>query len=486
MNNEIKKMLDTDFDGIGFGIYNNELISILKSINDAKKVVSKKNEAFSKYYDGIFINKFNEREYKDFLLSDGIPCGIGVSDEKKDIGIYINKIGIMITIGKSIGIPVENFLTDTSQEDTYNKLKTELRRKKQQIKNITTLDGLKKEGLISDEALNTVKKYNPLVVSRTVSKITEKMCKDISSILIDLKIVMEKNELELTDKIAPYIDKDKLYLWLAGVIIKRNNDKTLDPDFHKHATLFIIEYYKNLIKKDNNRDYSVIINHISLPTKQSYTTKNFLDDYAEFYENYLFNNQKQDDEILKKLVETPPTNFLLDWEIIPNGHKEYEKSNKNKYQKISTMGDLKASKEEINKQKERLLQEKVMFFTSTCPIIKIKGTNKMDGYYGYIYANGKVIFEKFNSNKSEAIYVMRIDNFKELSKYTKSQLISYINTNDNPNIKRIYHSKNWKEKVVKEINKKETNINELEKLKKAREELVSQNKDEEKIYIKRH
>ena len=46
---------------------------------------------------------------------------------------------------------------------------------------------------------------------------------------------------------------------------------------------------------------------------------------------------------------------------------------------------------------------------------------------------------------------MNLFEFTGLSKLTKPEIIEEINSYNNPNVYRIYHSKNWKDKVKKAV-----------------------------------
>ena len=100
-----------------------------------------------------------------------------------------------------------------------------------------------------------------------------------------------------------------------------------------------------------------------------------------------------------------------------------------------------------------LFIEKKELFDSSSPYLILKGKNSFDGYQGYLYENGKIILEKFYDNyetkkiaTGQAIYVMDIDNFREISKKSKREII------DNKLCMRITHRGNWQEKVLDAIN----------------------------------
>ena len=94
-------------------------------------------------------------------------------------------------------------------------------------------------------------------------------------------------------------------------------------------------------------------------------------------------------------------------------------------------------------------------------VYKIYGVHKFEGYIGYIYPNGTVIFEKYYENiktkkvaSSSATYVMRLDNFMEMSKLSKTEIIRIIHRDSGANVKRIFHRENmerWKSDIFRVI-----------------------------------
>lgn len=114
---------------------------------------------------------------------------------------------------------------------------------------------------------------------------------------------------------------------------------------------------------------------------------------------------------------------------------------------------LKTKREPKEHDLLELYMEKKAFFDSSHPYLIIRGKNTFDGYAGYLYDNGIVVLEKFFENHkqtrvavNEAIYVMNMENFLELSQRSKSNII------DNHLCNRYIHKGNWQEKVLKEIN----------------------------------
>jgi len=117
-------------------------------------------------------------------------------------------------------------------------------------------------------------------------------------------------------------------------------------------------------------------------------------------------------------------------------------------------------------RKYDLLEQKIQFFSNSNPLFELSGINTFDGYLAYMYSNGVVVFEKFfkQSRKingknmlvpvsGEAIYVMNFQEFADLSKYSKMELIQEIRDFNNPNVKRVFHYKNkWQNELNDIIN----------------------------------
>ncbi len=124
------------------------------------------------------------------------------------------------------------------------------------------------------------------------------------------------------------------------------------------------------------------------------------------------------------------------------------------------------SEEERKHTEDRLLNlyiQKKTFFDGTDPYFRIKGKQTFDGYVGYIYSNSLVILERYYKDveetkltENEAIYILRMQDFYELSKHSKLYLMA------SPLCKRVYHRGLWQERVLEYINKKENTINPVE------------------------
>lgn len=166
-------------------------------------------------------------------------------------------------------------------------------------------------------------------------------------------------------------------------------------------------------------------------------------------------------DMTKEEIEEFIKAFLVDlsanWKLLPPEDNTVDEAVKTsvsrKYRKLTP--------EERKEKQEKLIKlyvEKRNFFDSTDPYFRIRGEGTYEGYVGYIYSNSVVILEKYYDNEEkkklaqgDAIYVLNMQDFYELSRYSKTHLIA------NHLCNRVYHRGNWQEKVLKYINR-ETNL----------------------------
>ena len=163
----------------------------------------------------------------------------------------------------------------------------------------------------------------------------------------------------------------------------------------------------------------------------------------------------------------------LSWEFLP---EKDESEQIGKRASIFKVSKTEEEKKKLEDTKEQLLEQKIQLFASLPYITSLKGTNRFEGYIAYLFENGRVILEKFYKKTkhgleptyNEAIYVMDITDFKELSKMGKTEIREY-SKEKGLNVKVINHTKNFKQRVINETTSTYYNENVLEFI----EELVS-------------
>ena len=246
-----------------------------------------------------------------------------------------------------------------------------------------------------------------------------------------------ENQVELYSR---FINKREDY---KKQIETNNFNDYIKDNFDMNKVNLYIQYelLKNAIKIDDNEIKRNILNRVDI---------NSIEDNISIKaeRNNIINKN-----ILNEIYEKEKGKVLsiyknVNWEIIPDG-KEYETV------KIDSKTKVKRTlmnQEEIDRL-TLIGNEKNKFYNQTMPLIRVKGLKDYQGYIGYIYENGEVILDKFfESSKpytatGDAIYNLRIENFDKLTKLDKKAL------RNNPNVKRIVHSKNWENKVNNIINR---------------------------------
>lgn len=199
------------------------------------------------------------------------------------------------------------------------------------------------------------------------------------------------------------------------------------------------------------------VNRIFREDKETKEHLEFFDSYEELLKTKAAEtwNRIQNEKLVK--------NIKVNFEMIKSGPKVTldRVGSINKHRMVNSNNEKRQAK---LKHDYDVLDEKMDYFHSKNPVINLVGINTFTGYFAQFYENGSVVLDKLyrygkdrRGNEviqpagDEAIYVMNYREFAELSKYTKSELIQEITDYDNKDVKRIYHSTNWKKKVDKVI-----------------------------------
>lgn len=289
--------------------------------------------------------------------------------------------------------------------------------------------------------------------------------------LIDEYDEMVENELFLT-----HVNLDKLELFFAYVandIIE--SEGILSHDGEKQEAIQYLEKYfaiTEYLSKRADKPYDAkiafageIMDYTSLKKliKESY------EEHKDLYDECLTGitiekilTQYLPDARKKLRTEDIETHLQLNWNLVPYGQGE-----KNIPTSWSSNNARRTVPSIDREEKDyALLKEKEEFYPTTNPRYVIDGRNAYDGYGGYIYANGLVVLEKFKVEKGknrevvpvheEGFVVMNIIDLIEMSKYSKTELIELTREGKNKSVQRKYHSKKWKENLLKLINKPAT------------------------------
>ena len=175
----------------------------------------------------------------------------------------------------------------------------------------------------------------------------------------------------------------------------------------------------------------------------------------EFIAN--FDYQSNDvDELFKLLTKIDEDKKLFaSWSIIPKGTKK----DKVESDRIRREHEERFSLEENEKVRRMLIGRN--FLESSNYLFRLAGINEFVGYIGYIYPNNCVVFEKFYDDVEQgkvasgnATYIMSLDNFLEVSKLSKMDIIRKINNHEISGVTRVFHREDmdkWKSQVSQAI-----------------------------------
>ena len=250
-------------------------------------------------------------------------------------------------------------------------------------------------------------------------------------------VIALPNIINNRDKIVNYIhnnpidfsflddsDKDKLELYFAYCNLKQANNA--DSKYKQDYLYYVSNYFKE--HKDTTDDILKIIDFSSF----DFTGMN-LDEVSAFTNEYL-------------------KDLEVNWELLPPDDKTFEEDII-RHLKESSKNLKDETKEEHEKRLLELFMKKKNLYDSTNPLFRIMGKNTFNGYIGYVYPNGRVVLDRFYDKQNDstladgnAVYAMNIEEFYELSKLSKSELIR------SKLCRRYIHKGNWTSKVLaKEI-----------------------------------
>lgn len=220
---------------------------------------------------------------------------------------------------------------------------------------------------------------------------------------------------DLLDSDLSIVVGDKKRFELKGIFSHFKNGEILTP-----RSLY--ERYRQLLV-DNPDLRAIDFSHLDFKGMTAYEVKTFMDEYL--------------------------TDLSANWDFLPPDDKSYENE---AMKKIRESGQA-MSEEEREQHQLRLLDlfmEKKELYDSSDPFFRVKGKETFDGYIGFVYPNGRVVLDKFyddaDSGKladGHAVYAMSIQDFYELSKLSKSEIIR------NKLCHRYIHKGDWSDKVLK-------------------------------------
>ena len=323
----------------------------------------------------------------------------------------------------------------------------------------------KKLGTLDEDAYNrNLAKYNQILgkygfdkTSFNVKTFIENIYKRYAFILKTenyrkVTSVIRSSAIDM-HKFDDCLDKDKFELVMACSCL---SNAYLNPDDAISYISYLTQYFREH-EEDMDSDLTVELN--------------FIDEDKEFnrmtlykaYKEYLINHpevkivRKSADDFKGQTVEDVMAylksfkgELEVSWDILPAGESLFERTRTGE----SSITDEERKQKEENK--ERILREKEKFFNDNKPYLVLKGKNSFLGYIGYIYPNAQVVLEKFYKNAKgtsiaeDAIYIMKVEEFLDLSIKSKPEII------EKHLCQRVTHHRGWQGKVEEFLKKEAT------------------------------
>lgn len=296
-------------------------------------------------------------------------------------------------------------------------------------------------------------------------------------LLKDLSVEVNDSKFD-KDKFSECFEKDKLILCLCKCIVDSCKETVKRENVFHNCMIEVVQLIHNVKELGLEGTFNSVIKYYD-ESKGKIVIYSFedlrkevaqmLSEHPEFeiasvsmedvISNDLMYNEAATREFSNTIIDGRKRQALQsNWEFIkPGTREEQEASIKTDFDVQMQKRDVSVSGEEKNLYLE--LMRKRLFFEKTGYIEYILGINNFAGYVGYIYSNGLVIFEKLYEDESRmtpvkeanATYVMNIDNFVMLSNLTKTEIIKCIKNTANPDIRRVYHSKTWEQRLLRII-----------------------------------
>lgn len=249
-------------------------------------------------------------------------------------------------------------------------------------------------------------------------------------------------------------DMDKLNLYIAAKYIEKI--ESIKPEEQQRYLFYLTNYFKENVETNVTRVKLKLNDKKVTPITLYERYKKVLVPNPELLAvNFSYNDFKNmSKNEIEEFISAFLTELSANWELLPNDDTSVEKT----IRTIARHRHKELSLEEKRQKEEKLVNlyiQKKKFYDSTDPYFRIKGKETFDGYVGYIYSNSTVVLDKFYSNvesnkiaENEAVYIMTMSEFYELSRHSKTYLII------NHLCKRVIHKGCWQERVLKYIHRK--------------------------------
>lgn len=362
------------------------------------------------------------------------------------------------------------FDMEFSEQELLDYVKEELRSRRKKIFNVIRL------GRESEFYTEVIEELNIARQRLGVNVTLEQYSEQLGIFLRDVKYLDLKNKYVDVNALKECFDYHKLALLLAKMMLD-NTKLTIKLEGMVHNCWQEVLTYINIVEDSTNKHYNPVIKYYNSKSRsiETFSFKDLKKEVAKIMaspvnyqtvsvsfdeavsEGISYNADAASKYINDVLSERAKRELMASWEIIRKGERgELDESSKS-----STTYSRPGVKKELEDFYISLMRRREIF-EATDYEYKVIGSEKFAGYIGYVYKNGIVIFEKLYEDqeqqipikRSNATYVMNINNFVELSKLTKTEIIKFIKNSANPEVLRLYHSGNWAARLHSIINGK--------------------------------
>ena len=275
------------------------------------------------------------------------------------------------------------------------------------------------------------------------------------------------------DELQECLDLEKFYLAMAKQLIDTTHLTIKEANAIHNSFVYMEKYIMAVKSLRMLGNYNLVVDTITIDGKKiKYSVNDAIREYNEIkiahpeFAVYHFESDGRDfrdmgivrdfASELESYIESK--NLQVSWEFIRNGKKEIVPVDE---ESLVRLKKKKNDKKRITREEKiQFVTDRMNFLDHTDYVYKMTGKNQFEGYVGYIYSNGVVVFEKFyksldshEPSTSNATYVMTFNNFVQISKLTKTDIITYIK-NGGTDVRRVYHTSKWLDKMISIITSK--------------------------------
>ena len=343
-------------------------------------------------------------------------------------------------------------------------------------------ENLRQDYILNEEARkkNMGRTYMPM----SYAKYLEVKKEYITSFIVGLRGLFPLFDKKINlDELKDCLDLEKFYLAMAKQLIDVTHT-TLKSEKAVHNSFVYVEKYIMAVKAAREKGtYDVKVDTITTDGSIiRYSVDDAIREYNEIklanpnFAVYHFEADGRDyrdidtvTDFTAQMEEYIESKKLeASWNFIRNGKKVVTPVSDDV---IDRLKDVKPGKKKVTREERvQAVTDRMSFLDHTDYVYKMTGKDNFEGYIGYIYSNGTVIFEKFyksldnhEPSTSNATYVMTFSNFVEMSKKTKLEIMEYIK-HGGTDVRRVYHTNKWIDKMISIITGKSYDQKAMEKI----------------------